>query len=72
MRGISTMRIIDALQMERRRLLGELEKVDKAIRALGGTTFGGRRGRPVLSIEARAKIAAAQRARWAKVKSVKK
>ena len=51
----------------------ERAKLDKAIAALSGVTgnsSGG--GRRKLSAAARARIAAAQRARWAKFKAKKK
>jgi len=61
--------VLKELQQERDRL-------DQAIRVLGSLAvrrdgFGslGRRSRPPLSLAARRKIAAAQRARWAKVRS---
>lgn len=65
--------ILDQLKQERDRL-------DAAIRALegvskNGTGRGGRRGRRKgwkMSAEARAKIAAAQRARWAKARKAKR
>jgi len=51
----------------------ERDKLDRAIEALGGITGtgGGRAGRRKLSAEARERIAAAQRARWAKYKAKK-
>jgi len=51
----------------------ERDRLDKAIEALSGIVgkSGGGRGRRVLSAAARARIAAAQRARWAKVKTRK-
>jgi hypothetical protein len=52
----------------------ERNKLDKAIAALSGITGGGGggRGRRRLSAAARERIAAAQRARWAKFKAKKK
>ena len=54
-------------------LKAERAKLDKAIAALSGVTgkSGGGGGR-TLSAAARARIAAAQRARWAKVRAKKK
>jgi hypothetical protein len=55
-------------------LKAERAKLDKAIEALSGITgkaSGGRGGKRRLSAAARAKIAAAQRARWAKFKAKK-
>jgi hypothetical protein len=56
----------------------ERERIDKAIAALNGTGVGRatgtrrRRGPRKMSAEARARIAAAQKARWAKVRAGKK
>ena len=65
--------VISQLRRERARVSSELDRLDHAIAALdhigGGGTQRGRRPRRRLSAAARARIAAAQRARWAKVKS---
>jgi hypothetical protein len=72
--------VVTQLRQERQRLSRELERLDNAIAALGhitsrsngrrgAATTRGRRPRRKLSAAARAKIAAAQRARWAKVKA---
>jgi len=69
----------DRLQAEADRMAAELRRINKAIAALADGTDRpaagtGKRGRPPgskLSAEARAKIAAAQRARWAKAKKEK-
>ena len=55
-------------------LKAERAKLDRAIEALSGLTgkAGGGGGKRKLSAEARARIAAAQRARWAKFKKEKK
>ena len=52
----------------------ERDKLDRAIEALTGVRGGGGRGggRRNLSAAARERIAAAQRARWAKFKAKKK
>jgi hypothetical protein len=54
----------------------ERAKLDRAIAALSGVSGGksstSRRPKKVMSAAARKKIAAAQRARWAKVKARKK
>ena len=52
----------------------ERDKLDRAISALSGITGGGGggHGRRRLSAAARERIAAAQRARWAKFKAKKK
>lgn len=62
--------VVQQLKQERARAQKEVERLDAAINALGGTlsTRGGRR----LSAAARKRIAAAQRARWAKWKRAKK
>jgi hypothetical protein len=67
----------DRLQAEADRIAAELQRVTKAIAALEANPSDSqvpsrKRGRPPgskLSPEARAKIAAAQRARWAKAKA---
>jgi hypothetical protein len=56
-------------------LKAERAKLDKAIEALSsvaGKSGGGRSGPHRLSAAARARIAAAQRARWAKFKAKKR
>jgi hypothetical protein len=62
-----------ALQKERQRTTNQIEQIDAALAALGSLSGGGRRRakRHTLSPAARRKIAAAQRARWAKVKAKK-
>jgi hypothetical protein len=55
-------------------LKAERAKLDKAIEALGsitGKSGGSGHGKRKLSADARARIAAAQRARWAKFKAKK-
>jgi len=47
------------------------DNLDRAIEALSGVTGGGEGGRRNLSAAARQRIAAAQRARWAKFKAKK-
>jgi hypothetical protein len=67
--------IVAHLEKSAKHLRAELEKVESAIKALGGGAKLGRppgTGRPKMSKAARAKIAAAQRARWAKWKAAKK
>ena len=67
--------IVQQLKTERNRTQQQLEKLDLAIRALssvgdlGGITI---RRKPHFSAAAKARIAAAQRARWAKVKAALK
>ena len=66
------MDVLQTLKSERDRAQRELNKLNAAIKALGGST-GGRVStattHPTLSAAARARIAAAQRARWAKVRA---
>ena len=73
--------IQDQLQSKRKELQHELSRIDAAISALSGlgrqngtgsATSVGHTGRRILSIGARRRIAAAQRARWAKVRAQKK
>jgi len=61
---------VASLQSEYSRLQREMERVGKALAALGGAN-GARRGKRVLSKEARERIAEAQRQRWAKVRKAK-
>ena len=65
---------LKALVVSLRRDADELEQLDRMLTGLGGRTTvrksGG--GRRKLSKEARARIAAAQKARWAKVRAAKK
>jgi hypothetical protein len=71
-------KVLATLVQEQRRLQGELNNVDAAITALRGVNGGGRnvtsisRPRRRLSTAARKRIAAAQRARWAKFRAQKK
>ena len=65
--------VVQQLRKERERAKKQIERIDAALAALGSLNFRGRgRGkRRTLSAAARRKIAAAQRARWAKVKAKK-
>ena len=70
--------VVQQLHAQRRRAEQELEKLNLAIRAL--TSLDGTAGlskltirrKPRFSAAARARIAAAQRARWAKIKAAQK
>lgn len=75
--------IVEELQSKREQLHHELTRVDAAIEALRGVTGGkstlkavtnlnAAAPRRVLSLSARRRIAAAQRARWAKVRGQQK
>ena len=61
--------VVQQLKKERDRAAMEVRRLDSALAALNGNTYGKRTGGGTLSAAARARIAAAQRARWAKVKS---
>lgn len=63
-------KVVASLQSEYSRLQKETERVGKALAALG-TVNGVRRGKRILSKEARERIAEAQRQRWAKVRKAK-
>ena len=62
--------VLRQLQQERDRLASELQRLDTAISALSGHAVTIRRTRR-LSAAGRARIAAAQRARWARAKGRK-
>jgi len=62
--------VLNQLQQERMRLTSQLENVNNALSALNGVS-NNRTGRTMISTAGRARIAAAQRARWAKRKGQK-
>jgi hypothetical protein len=70
--------VVRSLQQQRKRSEQEVERLDEAIKALG--SLDGRsvrlngtfRKKPKFSAAARGRIAAAQRARWAKIKAAQK
>lgn len=63
--------VVKQLQQERNRLSSQMEALNQAISLLGGVSSNGaRRGRGI-SAAGRARIAAAQKARWAKIKGRK-
>jgi hypothetical protein len=70
--------VLTTLVKEQRRLQDKLQSVDAAIAALRSINGGGRsvssiaRPRRRLSVAARKRIAAAQKARWAKFRAQKK
>ena len=71
--------VVDQLQQERRRLANELHRVTASLTALGKVYVSGSKSRPTttrkkrtISAAGRKRIAAAQRARWAKIKAGKK
>ena len=66
---------VKQLHKERQRVQSQLNQLDSAIKALNGSSGNHRRSsgpRRVMSAAARARIAAAQRARWAKWKKAQK
>jgi hypothetical protein len=70
--------VVQQLHAQRKHAAQELEKLDLAIKALislhgrGTTLMGAIRRKPKFSAAARARIAAAQRARWAKIRAAQK
>ena len=70
------MDILSALKSEASKLQQQLEGLNSAIKALGGRNNSGRANSRLkkwhMSASARARIAKAQRARWAKVRAAKK
>ncbi len=61
--------VVQQLRKERDRAAKTVEQLDAALAALNGGSYGKRAGtRRRLSAAARERIAAAQRARWAKVR----
>lgn len=69
-------KVVKSLVSEQKSLQSKLNQVDAAISALRGMSQNGRsvgvRPKRILSLAARRRIAAAQRARWAKYKAQKK
>ena len=61
--------LLNQLERERSTISAQLERLNAALTALGSNANSGRRGR--ISTTGRARIAAAQRARWAKVRGAK-
>ena len=60
--------VVQQLKKNRDRAAKEIRRFEAALAALDGSSYGKRTGRGTLCVAARAGIAAAQRARWAKVK----
>lgn len=60
--------IVQQLKEEQARLIRQLHAIGAALTAFGSTYTNGIRVKKRLSAAARARIAAAQRARWAKVR----
>jgi len=63
--------IVKGLAIEKTRLESELRKVTNALSALNGLSGRQTTGKRRMSASARARIAATQRARWAKWKAKK-
>lgn len=65
-------KVVASLRAEHSRLAREMERVEKALNALGSVNgHGASGGRRTLSKEARERIAEAQRQRWARVRKAK-
>jgi hypothetical protein len=71
--------VVNQLQRERMRLENELHRVTAALSAFGKVYLQGSKATPVarrkkrtISAAGRKRIAAAQKARWAKIKAAKK
>lgn len=63
--------VVRQLRKERDRAAKEVQRLDAAVAALNGNSYEKRAGGGRLSAAARARIAAAQRERWAKVRAAK-
>ena len=68
------MNILAALKTEASKLQQQLDTLNSAIKALGGNSLGrpNSRRKRHFSAASRAKMAARQKARWAKIKAAKK
>ena len=67
------MEILEVLKAERDKAAQQVNALDTAIKALSGlNSTAATRGRRTMSAAARARISAAQKARWAKVKGQQK
>jgi hypothetical protein len=65
--------VVQQLKRERDQAATVVERLDAALAALNGGSYGKRtRTRSKMSAAGKARIAAAQRARWAKVKAQRK
>ncbi len=60
--------VVQQLSKERARLENELHRVTAALTAFGKVYFSGAKPKRTMSVAGRKRIAAAQRARWAKQK----
>jgi hypothetical protein len=70
---MNTDTIVAELRKQRKNLKDQLSRTEKAIAALSGLSVGpvGKPKRRKMSAAARAKIAAFQKARWAKLRAAK-
>jgi hypothetical protein len=66
------MDILSALKNEASKLQKQLDTINAAIKVLGGKNDVTRPEKRNVSASARAKMAKAQKARWAKIKAAKK
>jgi hypothetical protein len=66
------MDILSALKSEAAKLEKQLDTINAAIKVLGGKNAVTRPEKRHVSASARAKMAKAQKARWAKIKAAKK
>lgn len=65
--------VVQQLQKERDQAARTVERLDAALAALNGDSYGRKSGtRRKISTAGGARIAAAQRARWAKIKAAQK
>ena len=60
--------VVQVLKKERDRLTNQLQGISAALAAFGSTFANGNRASRTISMAGRARIAAAQKARWAKLK----
>lgn len=63
--------VVQQLRKERDRVAKDVQRLDAALAALNGAGRGKRTSRRKLSASGRARIAAAQRERWAKIRARK-
>ena len=63
--------VVQELKKERARAQKQIERLDAALVALGSISANGASRRRAMSASARRKISLAQKARWAKQKTVK-
>lgn len=63
--------VVQMLKQEHERLKRQIEGISAALAAFGESYTNGEGPRRKISVEGRARIAAAQKARWAKVRAAK-